>query len=652
MDRTTPVAHSEEIELYLRTYYSLLRSSAPIRLRSLEETHAAMNSVIHYDADSYEMDVSALVYSALRLPACVPQTRLIVMGQMEEVFQREGYPVTQWQVVRARARRRKYYFDEKTGRLAALIASVSDIDDLIPCLVGFQIEWNKLHQKLNSTDLMDRLQGPQLENGNLPMDLLEEVRLALDLSSGDLSRLCQVWPGRQLVNNLMQASQHRLDIRATVLGSGLSDYRRSVQVWWQTTEKHASEQQITERPIYFISSNIHSFVNLIAGHAWDVREQIIDYVHRVNPESLRKEYEYLSQHDKDEGYLRNFLYYTLRQYLADPEHSPQAQKIISQRELDLGFVSMSDPHCLDVEAQIFDVARISQEHIDPRANVLNDEEWALLQQSDALILNIDYPLGMAAYHIFSQVSTAAARILGVYILGKAATLNGRVGDVMIPNVVYDEHSRNSYLFRNCFTAQDVAPFLNFGTVFDNQKSVTVRGTFLQNRNFMHVFYEEGYTDIEMEAGPYLSAIYEDIYPRRYPVNEIVNLFINAPYDIGIIHYASDTPISKRQSLLSKSLSYFGVDATYATSAAILRRILEVEVARQKQKARARSAAPTLERSRDGANGWQQQPSEQLQMRDQHLDDTGVSDTGVSDTDTSDTDEQDRGVLEHEQRENA
>jgi hypothetical protein len=83
----------------------------------------------------------------------------------------------------------------------------------------------------------------------------------------------------------------------------------------------------------------------------------------------------------------------------------------------------------------------------------------------------------------------------------------------------------------------------------------------------------------MEAGPYLSGIYEDIYPQRYPINEIVNLFINAPYDIGILHYASDTPYSRRQSLLSKSLSYFGVDATYATSIAVLRRIFEVEVQR-------------------------------------------------------------------------
>ena len=83
----------------------------------------------------------------------------------------------------------------------------------------------------------------------------------------------------------------------------------------------------------------------------------------------------------------------------------------------------------------------------------------------------------------------------------------------------------------------------------------------------------------MEAGPYLSGIYEDVYPQRYPVNEIVNLFINVPYDIGLIHYASDTPISRRQTLLSKSMSYFGVDATYAGSVAVMRRILSQEMTR-------------------------------------------------------------------------
>jgi hypothetical protein len=54
-------------------------------------------------------------------------------------------------------------------------------------------------------------------------------------------------------------------------------------------------------------------------------------------------------------------------------------------------------------------------------------------------------------------------------MGKAATLNGRVGDVMISSVVHDEHSQNTYLLRNCFASGDVQPYLEGGTVLDNQK---------------------------------------------------------------------------------------------------------------------------------------------------------------------------------------
>ena len=52
-----------------------------------------------------------------------------------------------------------------------------------------------------------------------------------------------------------------------------------------------------------------------------------------------------------------------------------------------------------------------------------------------------------------------------------------------------------------------------------------------------------------------------------------------PFDVGIIHYASDTPYSRRQSLLSKSMSFFGVDSTYASTIAITRRIFQSEIAR-------------------------------------------------------------------------
>jgi hypothetical protein len=146
---------------------------------------------------------------------------------------------------------------------------------------------------------------------------------------------------------------------------------------------------------------------------------------------------------------------------------------------------------------------------------------------------------------------------------------------MIPNVTYDEHSENTYIYNNCFAASDVSPYLVYGNVLDNQKSVSVLGTYLQNAGIMEVIYREGYTDIEMEAGPYLSAVYELFRPKRHPVDEIVNVN-NLPFDLGILHYASDTPLTKGENLGAGTLSYFGVDSTYATSLAILRRILQLE----------------------------------------------------------------------------
>jgi hypothetical protein len=229
----------------------------------------------------------------------------------------------------------------------------------------------------------------------------------------------------------------------------------------------------------------------------------------------------------------------------------------------------------DVGREI-ELAKLDGALLDPRLQVPGLEA---LKQSQAYIINIDYPLGLAAYHLLSRMGQGVGELRGIYVMGKAATLNGRVGDVSLSGVVYDEHSRNTFLFKNAFSAKDVRPYLQQGSVFDNQRAVTVRSAFLQNKDYMHAFYREGYTVLEMEAGPYMSAIYELVYPNRVPTNEIVHLSDKTPFEVGILHYASDTPYSRRQSLLSKSLSYFGVDSTYACTIAIVRRILEQEIAR-------------------------------------------------------------------------
>ncbi len=567
MIRTVPETTGEGIELYIRTYYSLLRSSGDVRIRSLEETHEGMRSSLHLGAESPDFDASAFLYAALRLPDCIYQARRVVMGQSADVFRRGGLgDISGWRRVDARARRRRMQFDGQET-IAAFVSSVSDIDDLIPCLTAYQIEWNKLHRRLSATQI-----GQALAAGACrATEALAEVQSALGLSPEDFDRLQQVW-GKEFAERVQEIARRPLDIRVTSLARGFNDYRRAVENWWDGLVHSVQPLDPGARPVYFVSSNPHSIANLLNGYASRQREELVRFVLETNIEGLADEWHRLAAREDGAGQM-NFLYYVQRAYLRD---RPDQARTLAAAEQEVGIHRYDEPHTLDISAQVIELSRLDPRRLDARVQLPG---LAALAHSRALIINVDYPLGFAAYHLLSQVASAAADLMGVYVMGKSATLNGRVGDVMIPNVVYDEHSRNTFLFKNCFLAQDVAPYLLYGTVFDNQKAVTVRGTFLQNREFMSVFYREGYTDLEMEAGPYLSAVYEDIYPQRYPVNEIVNLFINAPYDIGLLHYASDTPYSRRQSLLSKSLSYFGVDATYACSVALLRRILKVEIGR-------------------------------------------------------------------------
>ena len=64
-------------------------------------------------------------------------------------------------------------------------------------------------------------------------------------------------------------------------------------------------------------------------------------------------------------------------------------------------------------------------------------------------------------------------------------------------------------------------------------------------------------------------------PGRYPMNENVN-FSQVPVDFGLIHYASDTPYSRAYTLGARGMSYYGLDSTYASTLAILRRIFARE----------------------------------------------------------------------------
>ncbi len=607
MKRSVPVLANAELDLYVRTVYSLLRSSGEVDVRAFEEAHAYSHSSLHEGALSPVPDLSAFAYAAGRLPACISEVKRIVLGQSHELFEAAGHQVREWEVVKTRGRRRPLRFNGK-DTLAVFIASASDIDDLVPIVTAYQIEWNKMHALLSGLG-SERPSQKKVTSTIRRAPSPKELAQLLSIEESEVDRLLSAFGGvEKAESSLLALARRPLKLKIRMLASSHSQYQRAAQRWWSGVEpvymqkgRPTAEARVaslprparptaaadkTHRPpVYFVSSNTHAVANLMGGFARAEQSSIAEWAKRTNVEGLAESVMHAESAKVDasgiaksnEKALLPLVHYLLRHWIhADPRG--ERMRRVRSYEAAGGVHHLSGPGNIDVDAQLIEISKLTADRVDPRIAVPGFE---LLAKSDAIVINIDYPLGMAAYHLLSRVGQGVGELRGVYVMGKAATLNGRVGDVMLSNVVYDEHSQNTFLFANAFGASQVGKYLQYGSVLDNQKAVTVRSAFLQNKDYMTHLYREGYSVLEMEAGPFLAATYELTNPQRVPQDEIVNLAGDLPFDLGIVHYASDTPYSRRQSLLSKSLSYFGVDATYGCAIAIVRRILECEVARLK-----------------------------------------------------------------------
>lgn len=547
-DRTTGL--SDEVGLYHRTYTTLLRSTGETRLKVLEPSHVAMGSSLHPMAGREEVDLGAFLYAVRRLPDAIAEARLVVLGQDGSQFEAAGLDLPGWPIAEAPARRRLWHVGGET--LAVLVASSSDVDDLVPTLVAFQIEWNAIRAHLRGSG-----------EAEIPVD---PARLAETVggTEDDWVRLQESW-GAAFEERLRGMRERRCDLRLRSLGMNYVGYARLTRDWWRPVSDAMTKAELHERPVYFVSSNTHALVNLVSGVARQNADGLLREVERHGPEDLRLELDRIRD-GRSEGSLENLLYFAARGAF---ERRPEERIAAEAR---VGVLDLLPRGALRVPAQVMALDRLAVEHLDPR---LGDVDAAALRASDAVVVNIDYPLGSSAYNILREVAVDVSRLRGVYVLGKAATLNADVGDVMISGVVHDERTRTTYWLDNAFAVEDLQSDLRYGTGLDNQKAVTVRSTFLQNRDHLDFYYREAYTVVEMEAGPFCAAVHELADADRHPVGDAVSL-TRSPLDFGIIHYASDTPYTQARTLGARGLSFFGMDSTYAASLAILRRILRLE----------------------------------------------------------------------------
>jgi hypothetical protein len=559
-DIPTKTSSISAIELHVRSYRSALKSTLEVTINSLANSQLNMHSTLHpFGDDPQKIDISAFSYSLLRLPNIVEKTKKIIVGQNLDIFKQAGFSnVENWPKVAAQARRRFTKYNKDVKILAYFAASISDIDDLTNTLIAFQTEWNKTHNLLKlhyktyqslKNDLKNEKIGNKLK---LPKDEWQNIIDAL---------------GKNWKLRLKRIYSDSLNLKIQLLASSWMNYTKTTQKWWKNIAKTVAPNfHISHQNIYFVSSNTHSLLNIYTGFALKHQDQIISLVKTDHPDLYQK----WQQIQKKESFLdpKDFIYFAFRYFI----NHPQFQDIFKAYQQKLGIISIPNETDLDIDVQLFPIKNlVKSKFLDPRIKIKRPQKIA---NSKALIFNIDYPLGFSAYHVLTETMENVKTIKGIYILGKAAVLNGEIGDIQIPRLVFDEHTQNSYIFKNCFNTY--FPFTNNqGSILTNQKAVSVLGTFLENKALLDTYSKNNLTVIEMESGPYLSAVTEATYDQQAPKNTIIDLN-NAPFDIGIVNYTSDTPYSGLQTLGTSNLGLNGIEPVTLGSLAILQRIINLE----------------------------------------------------------------------------
>jgi len=547
-------APEEAIGNHRRFYNQALKKGVEVKVSSLAESYRKMSPSLHRKVNQPQViDVAALTYSLDRLPSCIWQVEKVTLVQNENDFVRAGFKIKFSEEVFSKRRRRRSLFDSSKRVLGFFITSSSDVDDLVNALIAYQIEWQKVGLLLKGREekFADEEQFSWLGIGQE-----EWGRVKTALGDNWQEKILSVGRG-SVDTNIQMISNHRLGCR------------QIAQEWWKQASSLFPVINLKAKPAYFVSSNLHSLINVISGFVRKKQVEIFGHIE----ENYSQLYQEWLKVKSGENQLRvnDFLYFLSKIYFQD---NPEAFKEKIDFEANLGIQQIKSSGGLVCDVQLIPVSAISQSSsLDPNLKINNHRK---IFRSEGLIINIEYPLGDAAYFILSEILENLSQLKGVYIIGKAAILSGSVGDLQIPAVIFDERSDKIFFIKNIFNEEFV--FKAFQSkILKEQKAVSVRGTFLENQKQLERYSKASFNIVEMESGPYLTALSEAQSVKPLSRGGVFHLD-HLPWELGIINYASDNPFLEK-SLGEGSLALEGIEPTYLASLAVLQRIIEKEEAR-------------------------------------------------------------------------
>ncbi len=524
-----------------------------LEIAGLLEAYKEMEPSLHrHCATPDVVDIEALLYSSDRLPNGIYQVRdILIQADVPDKLP-EMAGVVQ---LTTDARRRPTFQVGNDVIIVVAREGRTELLDLITLLCSYQLEAQKISDLLRGTQLYAHInetlaaESSTLEERNR---LLARLAFVLGTTDDLIVDLDNDWNG-ELLERLQFLVEHppafvaRLHRDYSVEAS-----HTRAQHWAGNLRSGVDKLNCRDAPVHILSSNTHSTVNLLAGYALSVENEIWEWALAESRHS-----DHLRREPRREP---NTTYFLMRDWLkAFPERKKQKE----EWEHEMGVYHLADQHYTGVQSQVIDLSRLDPSAADPRLR-------PFLSQLDrnAVLVNFDYAFGEQAGILVEQLfKVFRQQVASFSIMGKAGTVVGGRGGVMLPTYLLKEGSRDVYdlPFGNALTEDDFAD-LNLGKVHAGGPMLTVAGTILQNESMLRKYRDEwNILGLEMEGIPYLRALHQCLKRN----------WVSADLDVLVGYYASDAPLEIGETL-ARELAFEGLNPTYGLNIAILRKILRRE----------------------------------------------------------------------------
>ena len=503
-------------------------------------------------ADPYKVELTGLLYIFERLPKGIEECRNI------HLISREGLEKSNFAPIIPRKRRRNCYRIDKNEMYIEMTRGRSDIYDILTHLTFMYIESDKIKNKAIDANrkktrpwdmlekfITDRNEGNEvnLEVGYSYLSALlgrtfDEVKTANEKfdNSQDVNDLFNIvyWLGKLSIDEYVYRKSRIISF-STPLQERLGSHQFG-EMWADKIKKYLKEQNLLDRPIHIISSNMHSVMNSFFA-----------------PVTLNKDYE-------------NFSIAALAEILSKDENK-SLRESVNTTAIKNGMYFIEDESGTNIPVQIFDLSQYD-------TAILPEElHWKKPKNAEdcPVIIVMDYAFGEQAYETMDELlkpfdkkgARLPLNIQSVNIMGKAGILIGDKGDIMVPTAHVFEGSTDNYPFDNAMKMEDLE---GHGLLVSKGPMVTVLGTSLQNRPILQYFMESswGMIGLEMEGAHYQKAIQVSSKIRRSIKEDVV---------VRYAYYASDNPLETGSTLASGSLGLDGVKPTYLITISMLNGIL-------------------------------------------------------------------------------